>query len=103
MEKLKNNNNNLSVIEYSHLAHLDLIQTHDDYVEQFLLDTKMSLPINVELHILYKSLKTVTHNFKRNATRINCSKVNYIYTKSISRFPKHMKDYFHHVCMTRFS
>ncbi|CAF3876280.1 unnamed protein product [Rotaria sordida] len=101
--KLKNNNNNLLVIEYFHLTYLNLDQAHDDYVEQFLLDTKMSLPINVELHTMYKSLKTVTHNFKRNATQINCSKVNYICTDRISRFPKHMKDYFHHVYMTRFS
>ncbi|CAF0946532.1 unnamed protein product [Rotaria sordida] len=102
--KLKNNNNNnLLVIEYSHLTYLNLDQAHDDYVEQFLLDTKMSLPINVELHTMYKSLKTVTHNFKRNATQINCSKVNYICTDRISRFPKHMEDYFHRVYMTRFS
>ncbi|CAF0995617.1 unnamed protein product [Rotaria sordida] len=92
--KWKDNNNNLLIIEYPYLVHLDLGQAHHDYVEQFLLDSKMSLPINVELHVMYESLKKVTRNFKRNATRINCSKINYICTDRISPYPKHLKDYF---------
>ncbi|CAF1219733.1 unnamed protein product [Rotaria sordida] len=95
--ELKNNNNNLLIIQYPHLTYLNLDQAHDDYLEQFLLDTKMCLPINVELRAMYKSLKKVTHNFKRNATRINCLKMNYKCTDDISRFPKHLKDYFRNV------
>ena len=49
---------------------------------------------SVNLLNMNKSLKKVTHNFKRNATRINCSKVQYLRTDRIYRFPKHFTDYF---------
>jgi hypothetical protein len=91
--KPQNNNQQLSIIEYLHLTHLDLTNTHHDYAEQFLLDTKMCLPNNVHLYIDYKSLKRVTHNFRRDATKINCSKVRYVCTNDI-RFPKHFRNYF---------
>ncbi|CAF5070644.1 unnamed protein product, partial [Rotaria sp. Silwood1] len=43
---IKSNNDNqmLSIIEYSNLTRLDLTNTHDDYVELFLFDRKMVLP-----------------------------------------------------------
>jgi hypothetical protein len=65
----------LSIIEYSYLTLLDLSDVHDDYIEQFLVDTKMSLPYNVYLIIHYQPLKRVTHNFQRTTTRINCAKL----------------------------
>ncbi|CAF4195575.1 unnamed protein product [Rotaria sp. Silwood2] len=70
-----NNSQNLSVIEYSFLSELDIINVHDDYIEQFLFDTKTYFQNNL-LHINYKSLQRVTHNFTRDATLINCAKVN---------------------------
>jgi len=94
--KLQKNNHNLLIIEYPHLTYLDLTDAHDDYVTQFLLDTKMRLPNNFNLFVHYKSLKRVTHNFKRDATRINCSKANYFYDDAFSRFPQHFEDYFRH-------
>jgi hypothetical protein len=92
--KLKKKNQDLFIIEYPHLKHLDLNETHDDYVEQLLLDTKTCLPYDVNLHIDYKSLKRVTYNFTRNITRINCAKVRYRCSNRIFRFPKHFRDYF---------
>ncbi|CAF1206156.1 unnamed protein product [Rotaria sp. Silwood1] len=93
-KKLKNTNQDLLVIEYSHLKRLILNEAHDDYVKQFLLDTKTCLPYGLDLHVDYKPLKRVTYNFKRNATRINCSQVRYICSDTDLRFPKHFKDYF---------
>ncbi|CAF4279210.1 unnamed protein product, partial [Rotaria sordida] len=60
-KKLKNTNQDLLVIEYSHLKRLILNEAHDDYVEQFLLDTKTCLPYGLDLHIDYKPLKRVTY------------------------------------------
>lgn len=71
----KNDNQQWSIIEYPHLDTLDLVRVHDDYIEQFLLDTKMCLPNYVDLLIAYESLQRVTQNFTRDATRINCSKI----------------------------
>ncbi|CAF4758939.1 unnamed protein product, partial [Rotaria sp. Silwood2] len=64
-KKLKNINQDLFVIKYSHLKRLILDEAHDDYVEQFLLDTKTCLPYGVDLYVDYKPLKRVTYNFKR--------------------------------------
>jgi hypothetical protein len=50
----KNINQQSSIIEYPHLTHLDLTDAHDDYVEEFLLDTKTSLPNHVHLYAKYK-------------------------------------------------
>ncbi|CAF2774806.1 unnamed protein product [Rotaria sp. Silwood2] len=93
-EKLKNNNQDLLIIEYPHLKYLYMKEAHDDYVEQFLLDTKTRLPYDVNLYIDFKPLKRVTYNFTRNTTRINCGKVRYTCSNRNFRFPKHFRDYF---------
>jgi len=90
----KNNNENFVIIQYPHLKYLDFKETHDDYVEQFLLDTKTCLPYDVVLFTNYKPLKRVTHKFTRNATRINCKKAKYVCFGTILQFPKHFKNYF---------
>ena len=41
--KSNNDNQDLSIIKYPHLTSLNLFDAHDDYVEQFLVDTEMSL------------------------------------------------------------
>ncbi|CAF1113641.1 unnamed protein product [Rotaria sordida] len=89
-----NNNNEDLLIRYPYLKYLDFKQTHNDYIEQFLLDTKTCLPYDIVLFTDFKSLQRVTHNFTRNATRVNCSKMRYICLDRISRFPKHFKNYF---------
>jgi ferredoxin-like protein FixX len=101
--KLENENENLSIIEYHHLTELCLTKVHEDYLEEFLLDTKTCLPNGICLLIDYRRLKEVTHNFERNATRINCSKINYFYNEDITdQLPKHFKDYFLHADVVRF-
>jgi hypothetical protein len=92
--KSENDNQNLSIIEYPHLTDLNLNEAHSDYAEQFLFDTKASLPDNVRLLIDYRHLIKVTHNCTRDATRINCSKIDCLYSYKISRLPKHFNDYF---------
>ncbi|CAF1377351.1 unnamed protein product [Rotaria sp. Silwood1] len=83
----------LSIIEYSHLRKLDLEEAHDDYVEQFLLDTKTCLPMKLDVEVDYEVLDTVTHNFTREATRINCSKLLYLCIPEEISIPMHLKDY----------
>ncbi|CAF1127810.1 unnamed protein product [Rotaria sordida] len=54
--KLYNDNKDFSIIEYPYLTSLSLIEVHDDYIEQFLLDMKMCLPYNVHLYIFLSLL-----------------------------------------------
>jgi len=89
-----NNNQHFSIIEYPRLTELILLEAHNDYIEQFLLDTKSSLRCNVDLHVEYRPLKKVAHNFRTDATRISCSKVKFVYYKRTMPIPKHFKDYF---------
>jgi hypothetical protein len=93
-QKLNNNNEHLSIIEYLHLTKLCLIGTHDDYVDQFLVDTKTCLPKNIMLSIDYDSLKRVTNNFTRDATRVNCCKINYVYIYDELQIPERLTNYF---------
>ncbi|CAF1396826.1 unnamed protein product [Adineta ricciae] len=74
-EKVQNNkSDNLSIIEYPRLSYLDLLEVHEDYVKQFLIDTNSCLPNNVALIVDYEILKKATENFTRQTTR-NCSKL----------------------------
>ncbi|CAF4123957.1 unnamed protein product [Rotaria sordida] len=66
------------IIEYMHLVQLSCIGAHVDYVEQFLCNLNTRLPCLSELHVNYEHLVTVTENFTRNATRMNCSKLEHI-------------------------
>jgi hypothetical protein len=91
--KSKHDNQDLSIIKYPHLTELNLYDVHEDYIEQFLIDTKTCLLNNVYLITNYRLLKKVTHNFKRDTTRVNCSKID-LCCDSVCRFPKHFKDYF---------
>jgi len=89
-----NENEDLSIIEYPLLMNLNLVKAHEDYLEQFFVDTKMRLPDRMVLCINYQSLKNVTHNFTRDATRRNCAKIRLIFFSNKSEFPKHLKEYF---------
>ncbi|CAF3878103.1 unnamed protein product [Rotaria sp. Silwood1] len=82
------------VIKYSHLMNLNLTKIDEAYLEQFLLDTKMSLPNGIFLQTDYQLLNNVTHNFTRNETRNNCAKLKIIFFINKSEFPEHLKDYF---------
>jgi hypothetical protein len=92
--KQQNQNQDLSIIKYPHLMYLDLTETHEDYLEQFLLDTKMCLQNNIIIVVDYQLLKKVTHNFTRNAMRNNCAKLRVIFFIRKSESPEHLQDYF---------
>ncbi len=63
------------IIEYPHLTKLELY-VHDDYIELFLLDTKIFLRNQVYLAgVSEERLKRITHNFQRKDTKINYSKI----------------------------
>lgn len=76
-QKANDDHRKFSIIEYPHLITLHLLNIHDDYAEQFLLDEKTCLPNDIQVIVDYDLLQRVTYNFTRNATRINYSKVKY--------------------------
>ncbi|CAF4173351.1 unnamed protein product [Rotaria socialis] len=93
----KNGNQDLSIIKYPHLTSLSLNEAHDDYIEEFLVDTRTCLPNNsVHLNIFFRQLKRMTHNFTRDVTRINCAKLVSICANAC-RLPQYTRAYFPHV------
>ncbi|CAF3327609.1 unnamed protein product [Rotaria sp. Silwood2] len=90
------NNQHLSIIEYPYLFELDLVDAHDDYIEQFLVDTKTCLPNGVYLSVDYQALNRVTQEFTRNTTRLNCIKLRCLGLNGICEIPKYVKEYFPH-------
>ncbi len=88
-----NDSYHTSIVKYNSLTRLDITRIHDDYLEEFLSDTRTCFHNNICLSINYKSLERVTHNFTRDDTRINCSKMStiYFYGKEDS---KSVRDYF---------
>jgi len=95
-EQSKDDNRHLSIIQYPYLTYLNLNDVHDNYVEQFLLDTKTCLSRELELEVDYEPVERVTHNFTRDATRINCSKLIYFCVPSEIPIQQQLKDYFPH-------
>ncbi|CAF3890248.1 unnamed protein product [Rotaria sp. Silwood1] len=98
---IKSNNDNqmLSIIEYPNLTRLDLHCTHNDYVELFLFDRKMTLPNNLHLCVDYQLLKKVTYNFTRYTTPNNCAKLATLYFYPVDQIDEHIKKYFSHTCI----
>jgi hypothetical protein len=93
----QNGNQDFSIINCPYLINLTLYDAHDDYIEKFLVDTKICLPNKaVHLNIYYEQLKRVIDNFRRDTTRINCAKLNSLCLNG-HRLPKYAKDYFSHV------
>ncbi len=80
-----------SFVEYSHLTELDLRDTHIDYVEQFLKNTRIYLPYLHVIRVPYEHLTFVTKNFTNNATRLNCAKVKRVITEETM---VHSKDFY---------
>ena len=72
-------NGHFPIIEYPNLLYLDLVQVHDDYVEQFLFDRKASFFNDIFLSIYEDVFKRVTENLTRDATRSNSSKMKLSY------------------------
>ncbi|CAF5155236.1 unnamed protein product, partial [Rotaria sp. Silwood1] len=93
----KNDNENFSIIKYPNLTSITFYNAHDDYIEEFLIHTKICLPDNaVHLNIHLEQLKRVTYNFTRDATRINCVKLRSLCLNG-RRLPEYAKDYFPNV------
>ncbi|CAF1650921.1 unnamed protein product [Rotaria magnacalcarata] len=92
----KSKNENLPIIKYSYLLDLDISEAEKDYHEQFLFDTKTCLPNNIRVSMNYRLAKKVTRNFRRNTTRSNCAKMNFVFFLRKLKFPGHLKDYFPH-------
>jgi hypothetical protein len=78
------NNGSFEIVQYLHLTSLDFAPAHIDYVEQMLNESKTRLPCLTELQIDYDQLKTVTNNFTRDATRLNCINVEEVDFYSLS-------------------
>ena len=92
----KNENQEWSTIEYSHLKKLDLVRVDESYVEQFLLNTKTNLSNYVEIFLAYESLRNITYQFTRNATRTNCAKIKSLLLSNGPEYFQRPKDYFPH-------
>ena len=92
-QKTNRNDEHPSIIEYSRLKQLCFVDTHDDYLKQFLFHTEISFPNNVGLTVGYESLKNVTNNFQQDETRINCAKMNYYHHRD-SEPSEDLKNYF---------
>ena len=93
-QKPQNDNESLSIIEYPNLTSLTLYDSHDDYVELFLFNTKVSLPNNIRLLVEHESVKKVTDNFTRYRTQNNCTKFNPVILSVIGSIDQRIKDYF---------
>ncbi|CAF0769087.1 unnamed protein product [Adineta steineri] len=77
----QNNNQSYLIVEFKYLNFLSVMNSDISYTEQFLLDTRTYLPCLTELRINYEYLKTVTDDFTREATRLNCSKIKRLITE----------------------
>ncbi|CAF1019815.1 unnamed protein product [Rotaria sordida] len=84
-----------SIIKYSFLNELDLLDVHDDYIEEFLFDTKIYFQ-DVFLRIKCESLQRITQNFTRDATRINCTKINELELSGEPLCSDSLQQYFPH-------
>ncbi|CAF1468314.1 unnamed protein product [Adineta steineri] len=103
-QQIKSNNDNqiLSIIEYSNLIRLDLSYVHDDYVELFLFNMKMSLPNNLHLRVHYKSLERVTRCFTRYMTENKRTKIAALLFSPMDQIDEyHIKNYFPYTCIHR--
>ena len=96
-QQSKDQNHQTSIIEYSHLNTIHLLWVHDDYLEEFLLDTNIYLPNDIALTINYDQLKRVTQDFTRSETRKNCSKIKKLFLPDSFQLPNDYHHYFPHL------
>ncbi|CAF3909154.1 unnamed protein product [Rotaria sp. Silwood1] len=95
-EPQKNNNQQWSIIEYSHLVQVDLLGSHENYLEQFLNNTKTCLLSNICLRVDYNTLQRTMNNFTNDAIRVNCFKINRLILSNEPELSQNIKDYFAH-------
>ena len=63
------------LIRYPSLQGINFLDVHDDYVEQFFFHTRTFFSDDIHVTIDASQLERVTHNYMRDETRINYSKV----------------------------
>ncbi|CAF4152902.1 unnamed protein product, partial [Rotaria sordida] len=83
--ELMNDKSNLSIAKYNYLIELHIDRAHDDYIEEFLCNTKTYFQNNILLDVYYEPLERVTNNFTRDDTRINCTKIDYYYIRKFTK------------------
>ncbi|CAF4965308.1 unnamed protein product [Rotaria socialis] len=83
-----------SIVEFPHLASLNVRRADVYYVEQFLNTEKTHLPRLTELEVDYDNLVTVTDNFTRDATRGNCAKVKWLIFEITIEYSRAVHAYF---------
>jgi hypothetical protein len=94
-KSMNDDDQNLLIVTYCYLTELYLEPAHDDYIEEFLCNTKTCLQNDIILQVDFKSLERVTYGFTRDDTRINCSKINKMYLHGIVKYDcKSVQDYF---------
>ncbi len=76
-------NQKLSIIKYLHLKLIDLVETHKDYYEQFLLDIKMCLLNDIRINMNYPQMEKVPRNFTRKISQNRYRRV-YIVTNTLN-------------------
>jgi len=86
--------NNLSIVEYSHLIELIIVNVSDDYIEEFLCDTKTCFRKNIRLRVVDEALLRVTNHFTRKDTQMNCTKVDSLLPRSEWKSSKSFQEYF---------
>ena len=82
------------IAKYDYLIELFMERAHDDYIEEFLCNTKTCFRKNISLRILHQSLLRVTKDFTREDTRINCTKVENLWPYGKWRSTKSFQEYF---------
>ncbi|CAF3204414.1 unnamed protein product [Rotaria sp. Silwood2] len=82
-----------SVVKYPHLTSLDVVKANIDYLEEFLNETKASVPCLTRLIANYNDFKIVTKNFTQEETRRNCMKITQCIMMNSSPFAA---DYYHY-------
>lgn len=93
-QTLKNNKIDYPLIKYPYLDFLELVDIHQDYVEIFLDSTKIFFSNDIFLIVDYRPLRRATHGFKRDAMRINCSKVITLSVPAKVKLSQQLKSYF---------
>ncbi len=103
LKSSSSDNEDLSIIEYSSMTEFCLLNVHDDYIEQFLLDSKAFIPNYFSISIDYHSLERVTNHFTRNETRINSMKIKHMFLPGRHKFSNDFKKYFSYLQIYCFS
>ena len=81
-------------ITYTSLDCLRLCDVHDDYLDEFLLQTKTTFHRQLALWTNYESLKRVTNNFTRDQLRMNTTKVIKLFLYGKFEFSVCLEEYF---------